>query len=54
MFVNGAELAQQSQRRRTNGAEPTCQQQQWACLEMTRVVAYTDSMLLLVHFEHWL
>ena len=27
MFVNGAELAKQSQRRRTNGAEPTCQQQ---------------------------
>jgi len=23
----GAELAKQSQRRRTNGAEPTCQQQ---------------------------
>ena len=27
MFVNGAELAKQSQRRRTNGVEPTCQQQ---------------------------
>ena len=25
--MNGVELAKQSQRRRTNGAEPTCQQQ---------------------------
>ena len=27
IFVNGAELAKQSQRRRTNGPEPTCKQQ---------------------------